>query len=155
MHILILSCISIAKTEFDRVDFISEDRGLWLNYEVAALGYYPTRGMIRWLNQVKGVWKVPLKNSYIGISVASQSVVYEQPIAFENMYLTAGIQSQLLLPNGFTLGAAWRDKGFRIGLGLSATSEATWSRVTYSYWSLLPTLGFGYGKNPIKSQRKH
>lgn len=144
--LFVLSCsLSFAAfPQFDRLDLLSEERGMWLNYEVAGLTTYPTRAAVRWINQVKGVWHGPWPRSYIGISIASQSLVWEHPLPVSHLMLSTGLQSQMLLPNGITVGLAWRHKRLRIGFGISATSEATWSRIAYQYWSVLPTVGLGY-----------
>ena len=40
----------------------------------------------------------------------------------------------------------WRAGPVRLGMGLSVFSEASWSRVDYRHWTVLPTLGLGFGR---------
>jgi hypothetical protein len=141
-----------ARVRFERVDVLSEDPGLWLSQEAPRLGVDPLTPTVRFLTQVKAVWSTPVRGLGFGVSVESQSLVYEYPLLREqNLSLSMGVQTRLLLPRGALLGVAWRAGPVRVGLSLSVFSEATWSRVNYSYWTALPTLGLGFGRSPEPS----
>ncbi|MBN1209365.1 MAG: hypothetical protein JXB05_31225 [Myxococcaceae bacterium] len=134
---------------WERVDVLSEDPGLWLHQELPRLGVDALTPTVRFLTQVKGVWSTPVRGLDFGVSLGSQSLVYEYPLLPRaNLALSLGLQTRLLLPRGALVGVAWRAGPVRLGLGLSVFSEATWSRVDYSYWTALPTLGLGFGRSP-------
>ncbi len=141
-----------AGVRVERVDVLSEDPGLWLHQELPRLGADALTPTVRFLTQVKVVWSTPVQGLGFGVSVGSQSVVYEYPLLPRaNLALSAGVQTRLLLPRGALLGVAWRAGPVRLGLSLSVFSEATWSRVDYSFWTVLPTLGLGFGRSPEPS----
>lgn len=132
---------------FDRVDVVAEDPGTWMNYDLPMGTSYPPSLAIRFLSQVKPVWTTPVEGLTIGTSLASQSVVYEQPLWKQaGLYWSAGLQTQLLMPRGALAGLAWRRGHFRIGAGVSAVSGSSWARPDWTTWSFLPTLGFGIGR---------
>lgn len=131
----------------ERVDVLSEDPGSWLYEEAARLRVDPLTPTVRFLTQVKWVWSTPVRGLDFGVSVGSQSLVYELPLVPRaNLSLSVGLQTRLLLPRGGLVGLAWRAGPVRLGLGLSVFSEATWSRVDYSHWAALPTVGLGFGR---------
>ncbi len=126
---------------------LSEDPGLWLHQEASRLKVDPLTPAVRFITQVKLVWSTPVRGLDFGVSVGSQSLVYEYPLVPEaNLSLSVGLQTRLLLPRGGMVGLAWRAGPVRLGVGLSAFSEASWSRVDYSQWTILPTLGLGFGR---------
>lgn len=130
----------------ERVDVLSEDPGLWLHYEAGRLGVDPLTPTLRFLAQVKPVWSLPVKGLSVGTSLASQSLVYEHPLVESaRLSLSVGVQTRLLLPRGVLVGLAWRAGPLRLGVSLSAFSEASWARVDYRYWTVLPTVGVGFG----------
>jgi hypothetical protein len=132
---------------FDRVDLLSEDPGTWIHYDVPGGSNYPTRPAMRFLTQIKPVFELPVEGLYLGASLSSQSLVYERPLLSEwNLYWSAGVQTRLLLPRGVMAGVAWRFWRLRVGLGLSAVSEARWSNPSWRSWAVLPTLGLGIGR---------
>lgn len=136
-----------ASVRLERVDVLSEDPGLWLYQEAPRLKVDPLTPTVRFLTQVKLVWSTPVRGLDFGVSVGSQSLVYEYPLVpSANLSLSVGLQTRLLLPRGGTLGVAWRAGPVRLGLSLSVFSEATWSRVDYSQWTVLPTVGLGFGR---------
>jgi hypothetical protein len=136
-----------ASVRLERVDVLSEDPGLWLHQEVPRLKVDPLTPAVRFLTQVKLVWSTPVRGLGFGVSLQSQSLVYEHPLVPEaNLSLSVGLQTRLLLPRGALVGLAWRAGPVRLGLGLSLFSEATWSRVEYSQWTVLPTVGLGFGR---------
>jgi hypothetical protein len=139
--------LGAAPLSFDRVDLISEDPGLWLNYDVPLADVYWPRTGYRFLEQVKPVWHIAaVEGLYVGASLRSQSLVYEGSLGLgHGLYWTAGLQTALLLPRGALAGLAWRGGPFRIGVGVSLLTAATWSRPDWSHGWLLPTLGFGVG----------
>jgi|GEM_PF-1238304 len=136
-----------AGIQLERVDVLSEDPGLWLYQEAPRLGVEPLTPTVRFLSQVKLVWSTPVRGLGFGVSLGSQSLVYEHPLLPKaNLSLSVGLQTRLLLPRGALVGLAWRAGPVRLGLGLSFFSEATWSRVEYRQWTVLPTLGLGFGR---------
>jgi hypothetical protein len=138
-----------AGVRWERVDVLSEDPGLWLHQEAPRLAGEPATAGVRWLSQVKGVWSTPWRGLSFGVSLGSQSLVYEHPLVPRaRLSLSAGLQTRLLLPRGALLGLAWRVGPVRVGLSLSLFTYATWSRPRYRYWSALPTLGLGFGRSP-------
>jgi hypothetical protein len=133
--------------QFDRVDLLSEDPGVWLNHELPGTLAYPVKPAVRLLTQVKPVWATPVPNLYVGTSLVSQSVVYEHPLwAPGNLWLTGGLQTRWLMPRGALAGLAWRYGRVRVGLGMSAVSDASWARPSWTHWSFLPTVGIGVGR---------
>jgi hypothetical protein len=138
-----------ASVRFERVDVLSEDPGLWLYQEAPRLAVDPLTPTLRFLSQVKTVWSTPVRGLGFGVSLASQSLVYEYPLLPEaRLSLSLGLQTRLLLPRGGTVGLAWRAGPLRLGVSLSVFSEASWARVDYRDWTVLPTLGVGFGPGP-------
>ncbi len=145
-----LSTALAAPLTFQRVDLLSEDYGTWINYETPGLLNYPTRGFVRWAGQVKVVLDLPRPNLSLGISMASQSLTYENVLHEPSGFLWhCGLQTQLLVPKALNLGLAWKWDRYRVGLGLSALSGASWSSLSWDSWTVLPTFGFGVGR-PFK-----
>ncbi len=145
---LLAAALAAMPVDFDRVDVISEDPGLWLNYDLPSARAYPLAPTLRFVEQVKPVLKiVPVEGLYAGISMQSQSISYER--AFLPQYglaWSAGVQTRLLLPTGVFGGLAWRVWRMRFGLGVSAFSSASWVRPDWTSWRVLPTLGVGIGR---------
>jgi hypothetical protein len=134
---------------WERVDVLSEDPGVWLHHDVWRLRVDRLTPVVRFVSQVKGVWSTPVRGLGFGVSLGSQSLVYEYPLLPRaNLALSMGLQTRLLLPHGALVGVAWRAGPVRLGLSLSVFSEATWSRLNYQYWTALPTLGLGFGRSP-------
>jgi hypothetical protein len=134
---------------FDRVDILSEDPGTWLHYDLPYAGTYPTAPAIRFIAQVKPVWRTPVRGLYVGTSLASQSAVLERPVFLTDchgLYWSAGLQTRLLLPAGLMGGVAWRYGPLRVGAGLSLVSTASWRHRNWTQWSALPTVGIGIGR---------
>lgn len=134
---------------WQRVDLLSEDPGLWLPQEAPRLRADALTPAVRFVTQIKVVWDLPVRGLGFGVSLDSQSLVYEYPLLPQaNLSLSVGLQTRLLLPRGGLVGVAWRGGPVRVGLSLSVFSEASWSRVDYGYWTALPTLGLGIGRDP-------
>ena len=150
MALLLGAALAASPVRLDRVDLLSEDPGTFLNYELVGAGTYPTKPVVRFVTQVKPVLEAPAWEGWtLGISLTSQSVVYERPLSVEDLYWTAGVQSALFLPRGALLGVAYRPGRWRIGLSCSAFSAATWARPAgYGQWTVLPALGIGVGAKP-------
>jgi hypothetical protein len=150
MGLLLGAALAASPVKLDRVDLLSEDTGTFLNYELGAAGTYPTKTAVRFVTQVKPVLEVPAWEGWtLGISLSSQSVVYEKPLSVRNLYWTGGIQSALFLPRGALVGVAYRPGRWRFGLSCSAVSGATWARPAgYGQWTVLPSLGIGVGGKP-------
>lgn len=146
---LLAGLAAAAPVRLDRVDLLAEDPGTWLNYEAVQLGTYPLKGVIRFATQVRPVLTTPVEHLYVGLSVSSQSVVYERPFTPTLPFTwSAGVQTQLLLPRGVVASVAWRPGPVRLSVGLSAVSGATWARPDWSEWDLLPTVGLGLVRRP-------
>jgi len=142
--VMILVAVQAGGFGVERVDLVSEDTGTWLNYDLPDGLTYPTGFALRFVEQVKVVWKTPWPGFSIGTSIASQSIVYEKPLMPEyQLFWSGGIQTVLLLPRGVLLGVAWRPGMFRLGFGLSMVSSATWRRPAWNSWTVLPTVGLG------------
>jgi len=134
---------------FDRVDVLSEDPGLWLNYDVPMLGASPLIPALRFFEQVKVVFRLPWESVYASASFESQSVTYEMPIrAVPGLYVTGGIQTRLLFPRGFLVGVAYRLGALRIGASMSALTAGSWTDPLALSPIVLPTFGIGFGPEP-------
>ncbi|MDD9935791.1 MAG: hypothetical protein OXT09_19425 [Myxococcales bacterium] len=129
---------------FDRVDIVSEEPGTWLSYDLPLLDVAPATTGVRFVEQVKPVFTLPVEHLYLGTSIASQSLVYEAPVlAREGLSWSAGLHTRLLLPRGIFAGVALRRWHLRLALGVSALSATAWAQPDWTYWSLLPTVGVG------------
>ena len=134
--------------QFDRVDVLSEDPGLWVNDDLLRIQQTPRIGVIRYLGQVKVVLSMPVDGVYFGASLASQSLVVEQLLVPKwPVFGYAGVQSSLLLPRGLQAGLSFRHGGLRVGAGISGLSSATWARPDWTVWTFLPTIGLGFGRS--------
>jgi hypothetical protein len=144
-----------APVRLDRVDVLSEDPGTFLHYDLPMAGAYAPMTAVRFLEQVKVVFTLPVNGLYAGASLSSQSLSYEGPLwrgeDGRGLFWTAGLQTRLLLPYGAWAGVAWRFGFMRLSLGASASSAATWARPSWTEWRVLPTLGLGFGPNVAPS----
>lgn len=135
----------------DRVDLIAADRGTWLNHEVPMLGATPALGLVRFVEQVQPVFTTPVDGLFVGLSVASQSVVYEVDLrdvtldAPRGTFAYGGLQTALVLPSGLLVGAGLRVGPLRTSAGLSLLSAASWRRPDYGHWNVYPTVSVGFG----------
>ncbi|HEY8207378.1 MAG TPA: hypothetical protein VIG99_07855 [Myxococcaceae bacterium] len=130
---------------FDRVDLISEEIGSFLNYDVLEVRVYPLKPVLRFVEQVKVVFRLPWTGLYVGASIESQSLTYELPVGPKGLFLTGGVVTRLLFPRGAIAGAAYRVGNFRFGLSLSAFTSGSWSAPGSFQWTFFPSLGFGLG----------
>jgi len=130
---------------FDRVDLISEEIGTFLNYDVLELPVYPIMPALRFVEQVKVVFRLPWQGLYAGVSIASQSLTYEHPIGPKGLFLTGGVVTKLLFPHGVIAGAAYRAGVFRFGLSVSAFTSGSWSAPGSFQLTFFPSLGLGIG----------
>ncbi len=134
---------------FDRVDLVSEDLGTWLHYDVPMAPHNVQAVGLRFVEQVKVSFRLPVKGLYAGASLSSQSLTYEHPLlggpGGHGLYATGALQTRLLLPRGVTAGVAWRWGHLRVGASLAAFSETSWARPNWQQWTVLPTLGVGVG----------
>lgn len=153
---LILSVVAASLTlaapvRFDRVDVLSDDAATFLNDDLTLMTAYPAAVAGRFLEQVKPVFTLPVEGLYAGISIASQSVSFEGPLwksqDGRGLFWTASVHTRLLLPYGVHAGVAWRWGPLRVGLGASASSQATWARPAWGEWLVLPALAVGLGPN--------
>ena len=141
-----------APVQFDRVDLLADDPGVWMNDDLQRFSQTPRLASIRFVGQVKAVLSLP-KGIYLGASLSSQSLTIERLIAPNlPVYGYAGVQTSLLLPRGAQVGLAIRQGGFRVSAGLSGLSSATWARPDWSVWTLLPTLAVGIGRPHVVSE---
>ncbi|MBN1337001.1 MAG: hypothetical protein JXB39_13670 [Deltaproteobacteria bacterium] len=132
---------------FDRVDLVSEDPATWLNYDVPMVGVNTTTVAVRWIEQVKVSWRLPVQGLSIGTSLASLSVFWEHPVwSTAGISAGAGLQTALLLPRGVFADVAWRKGRFRVAAGVGAVSGATWADLDWTAWNVVPTLGLGVGR---------
>ncbi len=149
MPLFFVGAALAAPVQFDRVDLISEDPGTFVNYELWGAPTYPTKAAIRLVTQVKPVVSIPrVPGLTVGVSLSSQSVVYERPFLIDGLHWTAGVQTALLMPRGALGGVAYRTGRWRFGVSASAISGSTWARPSYGQWTVLPTVGVGVGKKP-------
>jgi len=139
-----LSVALAAPVGLDRVDVLSEDPGTFLDEHIARLGPSPTVTGIRFAEQLKVVVRSPVRHLNVGLSVASQSLVWEPPLAW-GVGLTAGVQTRMALPRGGIAGVHWRHGPLRLGLSANLLSGATWARPDWSQWRVLPGVGVGLG----------
>lgn len=147
MTVLVAACLT-GQIGFDRVDLVAEDTGTFLHFEAPMAAVRADITAVRFLEQVKPVWTTAVKGLYVGTSIGSQSIVYEHPLlAQHGLFATGGLQTRLLLPRGALAGVAWRWKRLRVGLSLSALSQASWARPNWQQWQFLPSLGVGIGRS--------
>lgn len=144
----LLSLCMLGQNPLDRVDLVSEDPGTWVNYDLPVVGANSTATVLRFVEQLKLVWRTPVERLFVGTSIASQSLVYEHPLLEKSLFLSAGLQTKLLLPRGITAGLAWRAGYVRLGAGVSVLSSASWSNLNWTRWSVLPTVGVGIAFAP-------
>ncbi len=131
---------------FSRVDILSEDPGFWINDELPNVLAYPLRPTLRFVMQVKVVWATPVRGLTLGTSITSQSIHYERSIfGFESVTVGGGLQTALLLPRGIWVDVAWHRGPYRLALGLSTISDASWGNLRWDSWRFLPTVGVGIG----------
>ncbi|HZN91700.1 MAG TPA: hypothetical protein VFB81_03320 [Myxococcales bacterium] len=132
---------------FDRVDLISEEIGTLLNYDVLELPLYPLKPVVRFVEQVKVVFRLPWKGLYVGTSIESQSLLGEMPtpIGPKGLFLTGGLVTRLLFPRGAIAGVAYRTGLFRFGLSVSAFTSGSWSAPGSFQLTVFPSLGLGIG----------
>lgn len=131
---------------FDRVDVLSET-STWLAYDALLLRTEIAKPALRFVEQVKVSLRLPWRGLYVGIAIGGQELTYEYPVdlAGLRLYLTGGIQTRLLFPNGAHLGVAWRWKMLRIGASVTAFTLGSWTSPTAFAPLVLPTLGIGVG----------
>ena len=135
---------------FDRVDLIAEDPGTWINYDLHYSGIFPTSTAVRFVTQVKVSWRTPVRGLYLGTSLSSISATLEAPLLLterHGLFWTAGLQTRLFVPKGVTAGLAYRVGPVRVGAGVSVLSTASWSHLRWTQWSVLPTVGIGFGRS--------
>jgi len=131
---------------FERVDLISESDGSWARDELSRAGQTPRFAAIRYLEQLTPV--IRKDRLQLGLSLATQSVRWEQPLAGTHFGLNGGLQLDSGLPNGLLAGGFVHAGPLRIGVSASLTSGASWGRPVYDGWRLLPSLGIGIGRGP-------
>ncbi len=120
-----------------RLELLSLDPGSFVGQELPLAGVRPGTTTVRWLQQVQPVLHLGESPLALGLSVASQSVAWEEPLG--PFVFSAGIQTRLALPVGF-FGGLSQDLGpVRLGLGGSYRSLATWAYPAgYRDWVLHP-----------------
>lgn len=120
-----------------RVELLSLDPGTFVGQELPLAGVRPGTTTARWLQQVQPVLRLGDGPLALGLSVASQSVSWDEPLG--PFVLSAGVQTRLALPVG-VFGGLSRDLGpVRLGVGGSYRSLATWAYLDgYRDWVLSP-----------------
>lgn len=129
---------------YDRVDVLSEAPATFLNYDLPLFLTDPAVKTIRFLEQVTVHLRLPLRGLYAGVSIGTQSLSYELPVA-GGLHATAALQTRLLFPSGANLGLAWRTGIFRLGVSVSLTTSGSWASPSTFAPAFLPALGFGIG----------
>ncbi|NOY25479.1 MAG: hypothetical protein GXP62_06355, partial [Oligoflexia bacterium] len=140
-----LSAPAKAETfRLDRIEFLSDDTGMWLNYDLPMVRVHPLTTGLRLIGQTQLVWTLPLDNLLLGTSIDSQSVTYERgfkvDIAGGDLGWYGGISMRLFLPRGLTAGVAWQTKHWRLAAGTAASTAATWRRPSMKVWTVVPTI---------------
>lgn len=138
---------------FDRVDLVAEDPGTWLNQDLPAAGVNPLPAAVRFVTQVKVVLAMPVDGLYVGASISSWSLTWEQRLVrgrddAEGLFVAGTLQTSLGLPRGLVASAVGRIGPARLALGASLLSSATWAEPDWSHWQLMPTIGLGIVLKP-------
>lgn len=132
-----------APISLDRVDLIAAGPGTFVNYDVPVAGSDVTRTAIRFVEQVQPVWRTPVDNLYVGTSIASQSIIWDAPLAETPLNYVVALETSLLAPRGARAGVATLLGPVRVEAGVSAISPSGWARFDYNTWTVMPTLGVG------------
>ena len=131
----------------ERVDVLAEDTGTFLHYDAPMVTVYPVTPALRLVEQVKVVFSTPLEGVTAGVSIASQSIMWERPL-FDGkgpLSFGLGLHTRLLFPRGFFVDLSWRLGRVRLALALAATSSGSWARPQWTSWNVLPSVGVGIG----------
>lgn len=132
---------------FERVDVVAELPGTFVNDDLPELAVDPVTIVVRWVEQLQVVFRVPVAGLTIGASIAAQCIYYAVPIpGVRGLELQLGVQSRLLLPVGLSASLGWRIWRVRVGLGVVAATTASWDSVNYDHPYVLPTLALGIGQ---------
>ena len=147
-----------AKFRLERVEIVSDDTGLWLNYDVPMLGAHPLMTGVRLLEQAQLVWALPVEHLKIGTSLESISVSYERGFNVDlgggDLGWYGGATTRLLMPRGAMAGVAWQKKRVRLAAGAAATSASTWARPGWRVWTVVPTLSVAIVTGKAEGQRR-
>lgn len=127
----------------DRVDLVSESDGSWVRDEATRFSHTPRFAAVRYIEQLGPV--IAKDQLQLGLSLASQSVRWEQPLPSTHFALSGGIQLRAGLPSGVLAGGAVRAGPLRVGVSASLNSAAVWGRPVWDGWRLLPSFGVGLG----------
>ena len=121
----------------DRVELLSLDPGSFVEQELPLAAVRPGTATARWLQQVQPVFQLGRSPLGLGLSVASQSLAWHEPLG--PFVLSAGVQTRLGLPVGVFGGLAQDLGPVRLGVGGSYRSLATWAYLDgYRDWVLNP-----------------
>jgi hypothetical protein len=142
--VIVWMSMALAGFGLDRIDVLSEDPGTFLSSDVPKIGRSTTVAGIRFVEQVKPVFTTPVDGLLVGLSLATQSVYYEQPV-WRGLGLTGGVQTRLGLPRGVLMGGYLRTGPLRLGVGANVLSGATWTRPDFTVWRVMPGVGVGIG----------
>lgn len=142
MFVALLLLAAPPQLGVDRIDLIAEAPGTFVNFDVPNALVAPTPGAVRFVEQVQLVMTLPIEGLYVGASLSAQTLSFETPLA-DGFFVTVGVQTRLLLPVGGYGGLAWRWRWMRVALGASAFADASWARLTWNRFTVVPTLGFG------------
>ncbi len=140
-----LGVAQAAGLHLDRVELLSTDPGVWVNYDLPGAGPRFTTAAVRFVEQVQPVLSMPVDGLYVGLSWSSQSVSYERPFGDLPLGWAGGVQTLWLLPRG-AFAELTADLGpVRLGAGLSLLSQASWARLSgYDRWDPLPAFTLGW-----------
>lgn len=133
----LLSAAQAGPVRLDRVEVLSLDPGGFLTQELPLAGVRPMGTAGQWLLQVQPVLAVKDLPLTVGVSVAAQSVAWEQPVG--PLTTALGVQTRLGLPVGAFAGVAGDLGPVRLGAGGSYRSLATWAYLDgFADWALYP-----------------
>ena len=136
----VLSGVSLAGPQLDRIELLADDPGTFLNWELPMLGARPGITLVRFAEQVQPVWHTPWDGWTVGTSLSTQSLGYAQALGpSAKLGWRAGLQTRLLLPSGVVSTLWWRGEHIELAGGISLISDASWRRPSWSSWQALPT----------------
>ena len=150
-----IALLSVALAEpvvqLERVDLFSEQAtGFWID-DVPRLGVGPRVTGLRWAEQVSVAVDFPRASVVLETSLARQSLRLRRPLSHRfPVYVSGAVITHLGLPAGAGGGAEVWLGPLRLGGGLYGESRASWARPTWDHWRLLPGIGVGLGRSPMR-----
>lgn len=139
-----------ASLHLQRLDLLSEVPGSFVNYDLPMARVNGVTTAMRWVEQITLVVDLPVEGLSTGVSLGAQTLWYERALAPKaGLFAGAGLQTDLLLPKGAVMDLSWRWSRMRLGLGVCATSGASWRAPSWRAWDVLPTVGLGLGRRQV------